>query len=252
VTRPVDYDRVAPTYDSRYERNDFSGVRAAIEAFVQAAGTTRPRVLEAGCGTGHWVRLVREMKADAFGIDRSAGMLAAASPTLDGRLIRGRAESLPCCSCTVDRIYCVNALHHFEDPAAFIREARRALRPGGGLLTIGLDPHSGRDQWWVYDYFPEALVSDRKRYLSTSRIRQLMEQSGFSECATRVVQHMPRDLSVDEAARAGFLDRVSTSQLMVIPDAAYEAGLRRIQCAADSGHMLASDLRLYGTNGWLV
>jgi ubiquinone/menaquinone biosynthesis C-methylase UbiE len=30
-------------------------------------------------------------------------------------------------------------LHHFDDKQGFIRQARRLLRPGGALATIGLD-----------------------------------------------------------------------------------------------------------------
>src|SRR5215467_889490 len=61
---------------------------------------------------------------------------------------------------SLDRIFAINAFHHFVDKRAFAGEARRVLRPAGRLLTIGLDPHTGLDQWWVYDYFPAALAAD--------------------------------------------------------------------------------------------
>jgi hypothetical protein len=37
---------------------------------------------------------------------------------------------------------------------SFLDEARRVLRSGGRLMTIGLDPHLGIDRWYIYDYFP--------------------------------------------------------------------------------------------------
>ena len=40
-------------------------------------------------------------------------------------------------------------------------EARRVLRAGGSLMSVGLDPHTALDQWWIYDYFPGALAADR-------------------------------------------------------------------------------------------
>jgi len=243
----VDYDRIAAAYDGRYERNDYSGIEHALSEFLSVEAR---RVLEVGCGTGHWLRAFRDR--DPIGVDPAEGMLKVARTRLtDARLIRARAEALPFPAASVERIFCVNALHHFEDPAAFFREARRVLVNGGGLLTIGLDPHTGRDRWWIYDYFPTALVEDRRRYLPAASISELMQAAGFSRCDTREVMHMPAQMTVREAARRGFLDRASTSQLMVISDAEFEAGNKSMR-AAGNASMLRSDLRVYGTTGWIV
>lgn len=250
---PLDYDRVAAVYDSRYQQNNYTGVETALDLFVEGARANRHRILEVGCGTGHWVRRLRKSMFLAFGIDPSAAMLEIARGALPGQLIRGRAEALPCADASHDRLFCVNALHHFSDPAKFFVEAKRVLRPGGGVLTVGLDPHNGEDRWWVYDYFPGALSEDRRRYLPTGRIRELMEAAGLSGCETRMIQHLPREMSVSEARGAGFLERTSKSQLMVISDAEYESGLKCIDAAgvvAEGTKMLRSDLRLYATIGW--
>ena len=37
---------------------------------------------------------------------------------------------------SVDNIMCIDALHHFADPHAYLREAARVVRPGGRLLMI--------------------------------------------------------------------------------------------------------------------
>jgi ubiquinone/menaquinone biosynthesis C-methylase UbiE len=252
----VDYDRIAADYEGRYKRNDYTGATRALAAFLQGPpGRVRQRVLEVGCGTGHWVRLVRETHVDVVGLDPSGGMLAIARARLpEGRLIRARAEALPCREGTFDRVFCINALHHFSAPAAFFSEARRVLDPAGGLLTVGLDPHTGQDRWWVYDYFPSALHEDRRRYLPAGRIRELMNASGFSRCETVEIQHMPVEMTVSEAAGRGFLSRSSASQLTVISQAEYDVGLKRIQAADRDGSaaILRSDLRLYGTTGWVA
>lgn len=254
MNQRVDYDRVASAYNSRYQRNNYTGVERALASFVEDSRAAHPRVLEVGCGTGHWVRRLRESNVTVFGLDFSAGMLAIARETLSGCVIRGRADALPCSSASCDRVFCVNALHHFPDKAAFLIEARRVLRSRGRILTVGLDPHNGEDQWWVYEYFPAALEADRQRYLPTDRIRELMRAAGFSRCETRMIQHLPREMTVSEARSAGFLDRTSTSQLMVIADAEYEAGRKRIESAertSDGAKILRSDLRLYATLGWV-
>lgn len=250
----VDYDRVAHVYEARYERNDYAGVEAALVAFVEGTRTNRERVLEVGCGGGHWLRRLGESAVRVFGLDPSARMLSVARAAAGGAsLVRGRAEALPFAEAICGRVFCVNALHHFDEPALFLREARRVLSSGGGLLTIGLDPHNGMDTWWVYDYFPAALAADRRRYLPGARIRELMTDAGFSNCQTRIVQHRPRLMTVSEASSGGFMDRTSTSQLMVISDADYQSGLKRLHdddSAAGCSMMLCSDLRIYGTTGW--
>jgi SAM-dependent methyltransferase len=254
MSQRVDYDRVAAVYESRYQRNNYSGVEQTLAAFVEGGLEARYHVLEVGCGTGHWVRRLRESRQIAFGLDPSAAMLEVTRESLRGQVIRGRAEALPCASASCDRLLCVNALHHFSDPAGFLVEARRVLRPGGGVLSVGLDPHNGHDQWWVYDYFPAALTEDQRRYLPTDRIRELMRAAGFSQCETRMIQNLPRQMTVSEARSGGFLDRRSTSQLMVISDAEYDAGIKRIEAAEttdETSRILRSDLRLYATIGWL-
>jgi hypothetical protein len=62
-------------------------------------------------------------------------------------------------------------------------------------------------------------------------------------------------MTVDAAARRGFLTRTSTSQLMVISDAEYEAGLKRIRnedADLPDGKVLHSDLRVFGTIAWVA
>lgn len=247
----VDYDRIAARYNSRYERSDYSGFERALTEFVNDHDRARRRrVLETGCGTGHWIRFFRRSEIHVVGLDPSQGMLEVArTQPADARLVRGRAESLPFPDGSFDRVFCVNALHHFDNPAGFFREARRVLGKDGGLLTIGLDPHTGRDRWWIYDYFPAALAEDRRRYLPAAKIRQLMEAAGFSTAETREVQHKPAQITVAEAERRGFLDRTSTSQLMVISDDEHAAGRDRIR-AAGSAATLCSDLHVSGTTSW--
>jgi ubiquinone/menaquinone biosynthesis C-methylase UbiE len=254
MTTRVDYDSVAGEYSSRYAQNDYSGVAAAVRQFCAGGPLSdRTRVLEVGCGTGHWLQAVGEVGVRAVGIDVSSKMLSLAQAAVAMPLLaRAQAEALPFRSDSVDRLLCINALHHFTDRVAFFVEARRVLRPGGTLMTVGLDPHTGLDQWWVYDYFPEALTADRKRYLPTSVIRGMMAAAGFERCETREVQHSPRRLRVHEAERGGFLARASKSQLLVISDEEYESGLARIRTAAANCPdelVLSADLRLYGTSG---
>lgn len=244
--KPVNYDEVASAYDQRYARNRYDGVRACLHRFVH--GGPIERIAEIGCGTGHWLADLSEAGfANLFGLDLSAGMLAHARIAAPAaRLARGTAERLPFGDGSIDRMFCVNALHHFANPPAFLCECRRVLRSPGRLLTIGLDPHQGDDRWWVYDYFPAALEADRQRYPSSSAIRRWLMEAGFRDAATDVAQHMAVEMSLEVGHERGFLDRRATSQLMVIRDAEYAAGLARLLMDRP---ILRADLRVYATIG---
>jgi ubiquinone/menaquinone biosynthesis C-methylase UbiE len=239
----VDYDRVAHAYDRRYERNRYEGIRACLHRFVGSASGV---IAEVGCGTGHWLAdLSRAGFETLVGLDLSAGMLARARATASSALlVRGTADQLPWVDACLDRVFCVNALHHFRNPRAFIRECRRVLRSDGRLLTVGLDPHQGDDHWWLYDYFPAAVAADRRRYPPAPVIRDWLTKAGFRNSTTEVVQHLPAEMSFEIAREKGFLDRSSTSQLMVISDDDYEAGMRRLLVERPT---LRADLRVYGT-----
>jgi ubiquinone/menaquinone biosynthesis C-methylase UbiE len=243
----VNYDDVASGYDRRYERNRYDGVRAVLRRFVDSAPGAA--VAEVGCGTGHWLA---ELAAGGFrplaGLDRSGNMLARARDAApEALLVQGTAHQLPWADASFDRVFCVNALHHFPDQRGFVFECRRVLRSGGGLLTIGLDPHCGDDDWWVYDYFPSALDADRLRYPPARTIREWLTVAGFREPATEAAEHFAAAISFDAAQKQGLFDRPGTSQLMVISDDDYEAGMKRLLTEQP---VLRSDVRLYATTAW--
>lgn len=243
----VDYDAVAASFDKRYARNRYEGTTKAVERFV---GNQFLAALEVGCGTGHWLALLASRTSVIAGVDPSWGMLGRAHDAAPGALLaRATAERLPFAAATFDRVFAINAMHHFPDPSGFAAECRRVLKSGGGVMTIGLDPNTGLDQWWVYHYFPAALAADRRRYLPTERIRALFESAGFAEAQTTIAQHLPAERSFDNAERQGLLDRQSTSQLMVIDDEEFEAGMRKLR---EERPVLRADLRLYATTARLA
>ena len=244
--RAVNYDLIAPAYDRRYANNRFDGVCATLRQFLGDARALD--VLELGCGTGHWLQEIAGSVATIAGLDPSSEMLAVArAATNQALLIRGEAEHIPWRDRCVDRVFSINAMHHFHDKAAYACEVRRILRPGGAVMIAGLDPHSGLDQWWVYDYFPSALPADRSRYPSAAAIRGLLGANGFVEVATVVAQHIPAAVPFQRAEETGIVDRRATSQLMVISDDEFEAGMDRMRREQP---IVRSDLRLFATVGW--
>jgi SAM-dependent methyltransferase len=260
MLRITDYDRIADRFDARYRIHNYDGVRETLGGFVGDAAA----VLEVGCGTGHWLASLQGSGGPGgahrmiAGIDPSAAMLLRARTAApDAALARARAEDLPWRDASVDRVFCVNALHHFADRGRFFAEARRVLKPGGGILTIGKDPYADRDAWWVYDYFEETRDIDRARFARVRTLRGELAHAGFAWAESFEADRIEAVYSAAEALAAGArgpLDRAFTSQLTVLTDEEYDRGLQKLRDAdAASGHQLqlVSDFHLYATVGWI-
>lgn len=252
MNRRADYDQIAPTFDRRYERREYAGVERALREF--AGDPSELCILEVGCGTGYWLNVLSAGNDNVMGLNFSSGMLARARTSLPATaFIRGTAQHLPLPSSSVDRVFCINAIHHFPDKPAFLREARRILRPGGRMLTVGLDPHAGRDRWHVYDYFKESLEIDKQRYPSSEQLHKWMVEAGFKDCVTREVEHWVSRLSAHETLKQGRLDQAVTSQLSVLTGDEYRRGMEHIQRDMERAEQegqtlfLITDLQLYGT-----
>jgi ubiquinone/menaquinone biosynthesis C-methylase UbiE len=250
----VKYDPLASVYDRRYDENDYSGIQQSLFEFL---GEKSNSALEVGCGTGHWITLLEQSNFKIVGLEPSRKMLEIAGhKSPKSILVQGRAEALPYCEGSFDRIFCINSFHHFHDPNQFMVEAHRVLKKDGGVTIVGLDPHTGLDHWWIYDYFPQVAEIDNKRCSPTQKIRDMMNKNGFTECSTIEAQHLQIYLPARYALESGRLAKSSTSQLSLLSEEEYNRGIEQIQSDIQSleakGDTLniGLDLRLYATNGW--
>ncbi len=123
-------------------------------------------------------------------------------------------------------------------------------------MIIGLDSHMGLNKWWVYDYFPEALPLDKKRYPPAADIKGDLNRYGFTRCEVIEVEHIEAKMTAQTAREAGLFSRGFTSQLTILSDTEYENGLLRLQKGIEAANsagedlLLTTDLRLYAVIGW--
>jgi SAM-dependent methyltransferase len=250
----VNYDAIAPRYHARYADNTLPGVAAHLRQLAQSIPAAR--VLEAGCGTGRWLTELEPLAASLIGLDYSIGMLRQARERSAAMLVHGEAGALPLAAGRFDLVYAVNALHHFHDPARFVAEARRLLRRGGALTMVGLDPHAGLDDWYIYDYFPETRALDLARYPSAGRQVDWLIASGFERVGWHTAEHIRGVEHGRALLDSHFIQKHSGSQLALLTQEQYQSGLARIHAALAAaeatGESLAfvSDLRLNAVTGY--
>jgi ubiquinone/menaquinone biosynthesis C-methylase UbiE len=160
----------AERYDHQVEVL-FGGAAAAMrrQALVplKAALTGSPgaKLLDVGCGTGHFLREVKANypRLDVTGLDLSAHYLAVARRELRSwsraRLVVGGAETMPFADGQFDAITCMYLFHELPPSVrrSVVGEIRRVLRPGGMLVFVdSLQPGDEPDYDAMLDYFPVA------------------------------------------------------------------------------------------------
>jgi len=139
------WDEVSVRYEDWYETPwgravDGAERRAFLRLLEPRVGE---RVLEVGCGTGHWTKWFREgLGMRVVGLDLSEGMLAVAKGRLpEVPLVRGDATSLPFKDGSFDVVVAVTVLEFVPEPKKVLDEMWRCVRPGGRMAVGAL--HEG-------------------------------------------------------------------------------------------------------------
>ncbi|MBI4507087.1 MAG: class I SAM-dependent methyltransferase [Chloroflexi bacterium] len=108
-----------------------------LEVFLHYS-PPRGRVLEAGCGQGQWVVVLRERGRQVVGVDFATETLRSTSISrlfAPPPLASGDVRALPFADGTFDTYISLGVAEHFlYGPRALLAEARRVLRPGGHIV----------------------------------------------------------------------------------------------------------------------
>ncbi|MGH2911860.1 MAG: class I SAM-dependent methyltransferase [Solirubrobacteraceae bacterium] len=97
----------------------------------------RARVLDVGCGEGHFAVALTREGVEVVAIDIAAEPLRRAlarAPELDVRLVEPEGE-LPFEDASFDVVWAGEVIEHVADTSRWLSELRRVLRSGGALLV---------------------------------------------------------------------------------------------------------------------
>ena len=148
----ADYGQVGGAY-SQYRRPD-PRIAARI---VDALGDART-VLNVGAGAGSYEPVDREVTPVEPSASMRAQRPASLAPAIDAT-----AENLPLADGTFDAAMTTFSVHQWSDLQAGLHEMRRVTR--GPVVILTCDPDLVR-RFWLYDYAPEVLDTEARRYPS--------------------------------------------------------------------------------------
>ena len=136
------YNMLAVHYDQWHWQRFWRENEAPLVAKWFPRATRPLAALDAGCGTGFYLKLMRDRGFRTTGLDISENMLAVARTRLTGsaNLVQGDVSSLPVRSRSHDIMLIARVLTHVGDLRAAMREAARVIKVGGFLIVTDIHP----------------------------------------------------------------------------------------------------------------
>jgi SAM-dependent methyltransferase len=139
-------------------------------------------VLDVGCGRGFWLHYMADRGIRSVGIEEEVDRVR--EGLVHAPVVAGDGARLPVAPGSCSLVWCIHVLHHLDDPAMVLSEARRVLAPGGHLIlaeTVEDNPaiRIGRRVWPHWDGVPI-----RSRFTAQSLLDRL-SVAGFDVVESR-------------------------------------------------------------------
>ena len=116
------------------------------------------KVLDAGCGTGGFIRALRRERPDwiVTGVDVSPIACAQAREQAGLEVVEGSITAPPFADGSFDAVSTGDVLYYLAEPAVALREFVRCLKPGG-IVVVNEPAYR-----WLWSYHDDAVASKHR------------------------------------------------------------------------------------------
>jgi ubiquinone/menaquinone biosynthesis C-methylase UbiE len=194
------YDRWAACYDD-HDPSTWLDEPFLVQHLKPFPGC---RILDVGCGTGRYLRLIPPSAYRITGVDLSRNMLARAYRQIKDRtdisLVQSSAGCLPFKPRSFDRIMCGLVIDHMASAVQWFRELFTLLTMQGRAVVAGVHPDMQRLTGWDIDIQPgkEPAISIPGHIHEVEHLLAAAREEGFSveameepRVTAAMVEHRP-------------------------------------------------------------
>ncbi len=150
--------------------------RALHARLLDALKPVRGSVLDAGCGTGGFLKILRARRPDleTTGVEWNEDAARRAREKSGVRVVEGNVNHTPFASGTFDAIVSADVLcHQAVQPCIALAEFLRLLRPGG-LLVVNMPAYE-----WLRSAHDRRVLTARR--VSRRSLAEMLLQAGFGQ-----------------------------------------------------------------------
>ncbi len=171
------FEQQAVAYDAHRNKGFFGWLRRsetrAVLSFLHP--NKGEKILDAGCGEGHYALLAKRAGASPFGVDISPAMIS----RLKARGIPGAVTSLEHLDLSqrFDKIVCAGVLEFTQDPGLALQRLVHHLKPHGRLVILYSRPSLGT---FMYVLIHKLLHGISLHIISYRRLQTLLNAADMT------------------------------------------------------------------------
>lgn len=168
-------------YNVFTDASNYRLIKACVDLSNWQTGT---QVIDCGCGSGVFTKLLKDFGFVAVGLDLSEGLISLAGKLYPGiDFMVGDVEQLPFESNSLDGILLSGIIHHLPDSSKCAREIYRVLKPGGTFVAF--DPNRRNPFMWLYrdwdsPFYSQEGVTENERPIIAKTVARTFSEAGFS------------------------------------------------------------------------
>jgi len=145
---------------------------------------TGGRLLDVGCGPGHFLNDARAAGWEVVGLDLNPFNATFAREAYGVEVHTGTLAGAPFRSGSFDVVCMMGVVEHLPDPVGGLKDVARLVRPGGGIFLLTQNIQSWL-AWLMGRRFVFIIPPEHVHYFSPATTRRLLDITGFALVSLR-------------------------------------------------------------------